>query len=58
MRSVFKAISLRAGTTWAVILTTQEGASHEINGFDSVFQARAWVEGETGQRLCAVDSAP
>ena len=57
MNRLFKAISLKAGATWAVVLTTQEGADHEIDGFDSAAQARDWIEGETGRKLYLVNAA-
>ena len=58
MHSVFKTISLKPSAKWAVVLTTREGADHEIDGFDSAAQARDWIENETGQKLCLVDIAP
>ncbi len=51
MATPFKAIRLQAGQTWAVVLTTQEGDDHRIDGFGSAAEACAWIEGETGQRL-------
>ena len=56
LQSVFKAVSLKQGRSWAVILTTKEGADHEIDGFESAAAARAWIEGEIGQTLCLVDT--
>ncbi len=56
MQTAFKAIRLRAGQTWAVVLTTQEGDDHQINGFGSAAEACAWIQRETGQTVGAVCS--
>jgi hypothetical protein len=51
MQMKFKTISLKAGDSWAVVLTTPEGHDHQIAGFQTADEARIWVERETGQIL-------
>jgi hypothetical protein len=53
MLVTFKAVTLRAGANWAVVLTTNEGDDHRIDGFETAEDARCWVERETGQTLSA-----
>jgi len=55
VNTVFKAVSLKESSTWAVVLTTKEGADHEIGGFASASAARAWIERETGNSLDLVE---
>ncbi len=55
VQSVFKAIRLQATRSWAVVLTTQEGDDHWIDGFGSAAEARSWIERETGQIVGATE---
>jgi hypothetical protein len=54
MQTTFKSVTLRAGTKWAVVLTTNEGDDHQIDGFATAEDARNWAERETGQSLPAM----
>jgi hypothetical protein len=58
MQVRFKAVTLRAGANWAVVLTTNEGDDHQIDGFATAEDARTWAERETGQTLSPVFVAP
>jgi hypothetical protein len=51
MQTRFKAVTLRAGANWAVVLTTTEGDDHQIDGFATADDARRWAERETGQNV-------
>jgi hypothetical protein len=51
MQTTFKSVTLRVGATWAVVLTTNEGDDHQIDGFATAEDARSWAERETGQTL-------
>ena len=53
MQMMFKAIQVRPGSSWVVVLTTPEGDSHEIDGFQTAADACGWIERETGQRVQA-----
>jgi hypothetical protein len=54
MQTFFKTIRLKAGANWTVVLTTPEGADHEIDGFQTVAHAQAWIARETGQSVSEV----
>jgi hypothetical protein len=49
MQTNFKTIRIKAGDSWAVVLTTHEGDDHQIGGFQTADEARLWAERETGQ---------
>jgi hypothetical protein len=49
MQTKFKTVRIKAGESWAVVLTTQEGYDHQISGFQTADEARSWAERETGQ---------
>ena len=51
MQMKFKAIRLKAGENWSVVLTTPEGEDHQIAGFATAEEARSWIERETGQSV-------
>jgi len=48
MQNSFRAVRVRAGLEWCVVLTTHEGTDHEVGGFKSAEEARSWAERETG----------